>query len=98
MIILPGQIRFGIKAGSNPVVTTVGSFIELSKSKDYKKKDLYRVELTGPILSIGDLFSGRLLDVNPKKKEFRAVAGKSNLKVKDFKNKDEKEEDVKSKG
>ena len=101
MIIQPHELKFGIKAGPYPVITTADDFIKYSKDKKGKdKKDDYVVELTGCMIPLADMVEGaRVFEVDPKKKEFRPKSGRTTRlkKIKDFKEKKEIEKEEKEK-
>ena len=82
MIINPGELKFGIKAGPYPVITTEDDFEEYSKTQ----KGRYIVELGGSLLPLVDLLGARIIEVDLEEKTFRTRLSKTHLKkVKDFK-------------
>lgn len=102
MIINPGELKFGIRAGPYPVITTVDSFAEFTsekeKEKGKKKKNLHDIELSGPILPLIDTLGARIFELDLKKKTFRPKHSKSHLKkIKDFKNAHDKEKEEREK-
>ena len=87
MIINPGELKFGMRAGSYPVITTSDDFVKYTETQ----KESFVVEFAGAMIPIADIATGaRLFIVNPKNKQFYP---RTNIKtrirrISDFREKD----------
>ena len=76
MIINPGQLKFGMRAGAYPVITTADDFAKYTETQ----KEPFVVEFAGTMIPLADIATGgRIFEVNPNDKRFRS---KTNTKTK----------------
>ena len=99
MIIKPHELKFGIRAGPYPVITTEDSLAEYIEGK----KGIVRMELCQPLLPLTDTLGPRIIDIGLETEKIRPVFDKVKvnkelekklkLKVKEKKEKEKKEKE-----
>ena len=88
MIIKPGELKFGMRAGAYPVITTADDFVKYTKTQT----EPFVVEFAGTMIPLADIATGaRIFDVNPSDKRFRS---KNNIETKIRRVKDYREWDT----